>query len=322
MEIIATMAEAVRDRQRFLLCLHRSPDGDSVGSSLAMSHALTDMGKSATVASTDPVPRAYQFLKGADRIVDPGSVSGSFDAAIIIDCGSIDRTGRARALVEACPLVLNIDHHETNSLFGHLNWVDPESASAGQMILDLLDEMDIQPGEDAAAALYTALATDTGFFAFPSTSASVLRTAARLVELGADPGTVSASVQENRRLASIKILAQALLSLTIEASGRVAWMELSRDDIVAAGAVSEDIDGIVNYARAVAGVEVGLLFVEQEGPQVKVGLRSRALDVARVAGCLGGGGHARASGCLVRGSLEEARERVLRLIAEALEGGV
>lgn len=312
---VRDVAAAIEGRERFLLSLHRSPDGDSVGSTLAMGLVLSGRGGSVTMVTTDPVPRAYRFLPGTDRFEDPDTVSGPWDAAVIIDCGSLDRTGRARGLVEACPVVVNIDHHETNTGFGHVNWVDADRASAGQMILELMEVMGLEPDTEQALALYTAISTDTGFFTYPSTTAAVLRVAAGLVDRGADPGLVSANVNESRSPASLRILGVALGSVVVDDG--VAWMSLSRSDLESTDASPEDINGIVNYARSLHGIEVGILFVEQESGQVKVSLRSREADVARVAETLGGGGHPRAAGCIVRGPLADAVERVVDLAREA-----
>ncbi len=313
----AEVIRAVAGVSRVLMCLHRSPDGDSVGSTLAMAGVLSGRGYKVTLLTTDPLPSQFEFLRGWDTFQDPAQVEGEWDLALLFDCGTLERTGRSQKLVQSCPVIVNVDHHGTNSMFGHVNWVDPSKAAAGEMVLELLEELGVVPDADVATALFTAIATDTGFFSFPSTTARVLQKAAMLVELGADPGAISSHLNDSRSPTSLALLGLALGSLTVDDDGRIAWMTLSRQSIREIGAENEDFNGIVNYARSIRGVEIGILLAEQEGGHVKVGLRSHGVDVAALAQRLGGGGHTRAAGCMVSGPLEDAVTRVLSLAREA-----
>ncbi len=313
-----SIVRVIRENTSFLLCLHRSPDGDSIGSSLALARALTKLGKKATVVSHDPVPSVYAFLPGIDSIQPPDPQAGPWEVALLLDCGSLERTGSAKAMVETAQVVVNVDHHETNSGFGDINWVDPTRAAAGQMVLEILEALPEAVDSQQATCLYAAMATDTGFFSFGNTSSSVHTQAARLIEMGACPEIISRNLNENRSLAGLKLLGLALGSLEVLEGGLVGGMSLARADLEKWQASSEDLDGIVNYARSLSGAEVGFLLVEENPDRVKVGLRSRTVDVGQVASRLGGGGHPNAAGAMAAGSLSEVYSRVMDLLREAL----
>lgn len=318
--LVEEISALIREHASFLLCLHLSPDADSIGSSLAAARALDKLGKSVAVVSSDPVPRMYRFLPGVDRIMRPEEAEGPWEVALLLDLGSLERAGAAAPLVESCCLIINVDHHETNSRFGDVAWVDPRIAATGAMVFYILEHMKQPLDQEQATCLYAALATDTGFFSHGNTSAPVHFLAGQLVQLGACPKEIGQSLRESRSLAGLKLLARALDSLSVEEEGLVATMQLSRADIARWEGLDEDLNGIVNYARSLSGVEVGIFLVEREG-EVKVGFRSRKMDVGQVAAKMGGGGHPNAAGATVSGSLEDVRRKALELLREALKGG-
>ncbi len=312
----------VRRYRRFLLALHEAPDGDAVGSNLAMAAALAALGKEAQVVSADPVPRLFDFLPGVDEVLEPGEATGPWDVALLLDCSDADRVGGAATLVAQAAVVCNVDHHKTNQGFGHVRWVDPAAAATGELVYHLLQGLRALWTPAMAQCLYTAISTDTGSFRFEQTTAATHRIAARLIELGADPAQVVNNVYDTRSLASLRLLRLALERLEVHPDGHVAWITLPRPVLESAGASDEDAEGLVNYARSVEGVEVGLLFREVEDGRVKVSLRSRArVDVADLASVMGGGGHPRAAGCLLDGGLEVAVERVVSAAALAARSG-
>jgi phosphoesterase RecJ-like protein len=310
----------IRDGREFILTLHENPDGDSVGSSLAMALALRSLGKRAVVATPDPLPKAFSFLTGADEVVPWEMVTGGFDVALIIDCGDLNRFGSVgRAAVTATPVIINIDHHQTNSGFGHVNYVDPGAAAACEQVLGILGRLGYRPGKDVATCLLTGLMTDTGCFRYSNTGPSTLRSASRMVAAGGSPALVAERVYDTRSLASLRLLTLALGTLSLSRSGRVAWMVIRRDDYLSSGASDSEAEGIVNYARTISGVEVGVVFRETLDGKVRIAFRSRhEVDVSRLALAFGGGGHARAAGCLFDGPLEQGVERILgAVLAEA-----
>lgn len=315
------VVEAVREGKRFLLSLHRQPDGDSIGASLAIAMGLRQLGKEAIVATPDPIPSVYGFLPGREVVQPWEEVTGTFDAVLLFDCADEDRTGAPKPLKDYAPLVINVDHHATNRGYGDITFIDPLAAAVAEIALRLLDELRVVLEPDIALCLYTAIVTDTGSFRYASTSPQTHRIAARLLDAGLDPGEISEHLFEQNEAAGLKLLARALSGLKFGADGRLAMVSLSREDMEQAGAGAAEAEslGIVNYARSIRGVEVGVL-LRQDKDGVKASLRSRgAVDVAQVAFALGGGGHSRAAGVSLPGkTLQEAETIVLGALTAAL----
>jgi len=271
------------------------------------------------VVCQDAIPANLAFLDPEGACQTPEAVRGPFDVALFLDCADLERSGSARALVRQAETLVNVDHHPSNRLFGHVNYVDPAAAACGEIAYALLVELGAAIDATTATALYAALATDTGSFRFENTSARTLRLAARLIELGADAALVGREVWASRSLGSLRLLEIALRTLGLDADGRIAWMSLTPSMLRRAGAAEGDAEGLVDYPRTLRGVEVALLFTLDRPGLVRVSLRSRSrVDVSRLAGRFGGGGHARAAGCTVRGSLRRAQREVIAAAKEAL----
>jgi phosphoesterase RecJ-like protein len=316
----AALLEALRRGHRFLTVLHENPDGDSLGTAFGLAIGLASLGKEVIVAGGDPLPPAYSFLPGSDSLVSPEGAIGPFDVAILPDCAAIDRTGAVRPLVEACPVVLNIDHHGTNDGFGTVAWVDPAASAAGELAYHLLSALGVTLTPDVATCLYTAIITDTGSFHYDSTSPQGLEIAAALVRAGANPAALATKLYETRSESSLRLLSRALDTLELSPQRKVAWVTLTPADFATAGAPDSESDGIINYPRQIEGVEVALFF-KAVGPNlVRVGFRSRGrVDVAALAARFGGGGHAKASGCLIRDrDLGAAKAMVIGTALEAV----
>ncbi len=322
----------LRDHDRFVILLHLRPDGDSVGSSLALGLGLRKLGKTATVVRADDLPRNLSFLPGVDRVEPAEAVlasAGRYDGVILIDCGDPGRVGVSAGLLERAAKVINIDHHLSNTRYGDLNCIEIGAAAAGEVVFRILKDLGVEFDHEIAGALYAAIVTDTGSFRYESTSARTHEIAAELLRYGVKPGEVSRHIWEEKPVSSLRLLERALRSLGLSEDGSLAWVSLTRSDFEETGASRDESEGIVNYPRTLAGVEVAVLFLEEAAPgsdgspgEVKVSLRSnRWVDVSRVAGDFGGGGHARAAGCTLKAGLEEARSRVLARVAEALEAG-
>jgi len=320
------VARVLSGGHAFLLPLHEAPDGDTLGSTLALALCLERAGKSAVVASPDAVPPAYRFLPGSDAVRGWGDVGGGFDAAVFVDCGDMDRAGGGDVRPR-CRVVVNIDHHPTNPRFGDINLVDPGAAAAGEIVAQALDRLGWPIDPAVATCLYVALLTDTGSFRYSNTTAAALRLAARLVDAGASPTAIAGAVYENQSPAHMGLVGRALLALRVSPGGRAAWMLLGREDFLAAGATEDDTEGVVNYTRMIRGVEVGLLLREDATGGVRVSLRSRqTVDVGLLAAEFGGGGHPRAAGVHLRAiTLNEAESlvlaRVLAAVGEGAPGG-
>ncbi len=315
----AEIVRAVSSAKQPMLVLHVRPDGDSVGSSLAVARCLRQLGKHPTVVSPDMVPANLTFLDPDGACVPATSAAGPFDLGLFLDCADLDRLGSAQALVPALPRVVNIDHHPSNNRYGHLNYVDARAAACAELALRLIDDLGCSLDPQMATALYAALATDTGSFRFTSTSPRTLSMAARLRAAGADLDLISREIWENRSLSSVRLLAQALQTLEVDPSGEMAWLSVKPDQMARAGADASATEGLVDYARTLRGVQVALLFTACTATETRVSLRSKGrVDVSALAGQFGGGGHARAAGCTVQGALPEVRARVLAATGQAL----
>lgn len=313
-------ADLIAQAGRILFFLHVSPDGDSIGSTLGMVRALRQAGKEAVIVGVDPVPRIYQFLDGWDRYITPWQqVEGNWDLACFLDCGDLDRVGDALPVVAKAKRTLNVDHHATNTGYGQDNYLDFGAAAVGEQAYQLLRAMQLPIDAQTATCLYTSIVADTGSFQYDSTGPSTHRIAAALIEAGARPYEVATHLWENESVAKLSLLARALGTLQLDETGQIAWLHVSQAMLAQAGARDEDVEGIVNYARSLAGVEVGMLFKERADGLIKVGLRSRQrVNVGAVAKAFGGGGHARAAGCTLHCSLDEARSRLVDALREVL----
>jgi len=317
---LATAARMIKEANRILFFLHVSPDGDSIGSTLGMVRAMRQAGKTAIIVGVDPVPRIYHFLPNWDSYFVPWQgVEGEWDLACLLDCGDLERVGAALPVVQKAKATLNIDHHSTNKSYGDYNYLDFTAAAVGELAYRLLRAMELPIDREIAQCLYTSIVADTGSFRYDSTRPSTHRIAADLVELGAEPYEVASNIWENESPGRLKLLALALGTLQIDPSGKVAWMHVTREMMERAGAEEDDTEGLVNYARSVTGVEVGLIFRETPDGRVKVGMRSRRIvDVGKIALQFGGGGHARASGCTFTTSIADASAKVVDAVLAVL----
>lgn len=313
-------ARMIGEAGRILFFLHVSPDGDSIGSTLGMVHALRREGKQAIIVGVDPVPRIYQFLPGWDTLFVPWQqVEGEWDLACFLDCGDAERVGAAAPIIKKAKRTLNVDHHSTNTCYGEYNYLDFRAAAVGELAYLLLRELNLPIDETIASCLYTSIVADTGGFKYDSTAPGTHRIAAELIEAGAKPYEVASALFENESQARLALMAQALATLQVDPGGKIAWMTVTREMLARTGAGDEEVEGLVNYARSVTGVEVGLLFKEAPDGRIRVGLRSRRqVDVGAIAVQFGGGGHARASGCGLDAPMAEAQSKLLNAIKAVL----
>jgi len=313
---IVSLYELLEKKDSFIITSHIAPDGDSIGSVLALTLALLKNGKKAVAVIKDDIPKKYRFLPGVNLIVK--DTLDSFDVIIALDCGDIERLGFEKTLKEYAPMIVNIDHHKSNSFFGDLNLVDANSSSVGEMIYRLLDGK-VEIDYDIAINLYTAIITDTGSLKYSNTTPLSLRILANLVDKGVRPDYVSRNVFEKRSLASIKLLKSVLNTLEISSDGKIACLFITQDMLKDSNADEEDTDGMINYAREIEGVEVAAIFKEIEGSLIRVGLRSNEwVDVSAIAAKFNGGGHPRAAGCQINLPLKEAYDIVLKVIKRTI----
>ncbi|MCL6635422.1 MAG: bifunctional oligoribonuclease/PAP phosphatase NrnA [Peptococcaceae bacterium] len=322
MNSLASIAGAMAGVSSVLVTGHVMPDGDSIGSTLALKLALESVGKQVTAAGPDPVPEMYRFLPGAldYRVLD--KVEGRYDAFVALDCSVPDRLGEGfREMLHKTAVVVNLDHHVGTGGLGTHNYIDNRAAATGEIVFDLLEEMKIPLTADIACCLYVAVATDTGSFQYESTSPGTHRRVARMIQAGVPVAEVSTRLYEEKSFVSLKVLSASLATLALSDCGRIAWMTLPLEIMEKFGATDEHAEGVVNYARSVSGVEIGLFFREIAPGKYKISFRSKGnVDVNRVAALFGGGGHRRAAGCVVEGSLAELQARVVEAARRSLRG--
>lgn len=314
---IAAILEILRKGERFVVCSHSRPDGDAVGSVLAMRMLLEQMGKRADLVSADRIPSTYRTLPGAEFIRSALRVHGPYDAAILLECDGLDRT---RLLGLEKFFQINIDHHISGRAFAQINWIDRSAASVGELVYRLAQAAGATITPEMATCLYTTVLTDTGGFCYGSTQASTFSLAHDLVLAGANPVRIAQDVYFSANIARLLLLGAALRHLKRE--GRVAWLWVTHEEMLNTCAAEEDCEGIVNYALAIADVEVAVFVRELPEQRVRVSLRSKGkVDVAAIAERLGGGGHENAAGCTLQGPLSSALEEIfaeLRRSADSL----
>jgi len=285
-----------------------------VGSMLAMGMLLEQLGKRVDLVSADRVPSLYRTLPGVGSIQTAHRIHGRYDAVILLECDSYERT---RLLgLEAYPVV-NIDHHASGREWGRLNWIERNAASAGEMVFRLVQAAGATLTPEMATCLYTTVLTDTGGFCYGATRASTFQLARELVEAGADPIKVAQDVYFSTPASKLLLLGAALSNL--HRQGRLAWLWVTHKDMMKANAAEEDCEGIVNYALSIAGIETAVFLRELPEGRIRLSLRGKGrLDVAAIAGKLGGGGHENAAGCTLDGPLDRALEEILSLVQPAV----
>ena len=296
----------IKLRRRFVLTSHARPDGDAVGSALACGEILRSMGKEADVVLRDGVPRIYQPLPFAEKVMQAERVNGDYEAAIVLECDSIQRT-RLEGLEQH--FLINIDHHTSGRPFAQVNWIDPKAVATGEMVYKLARGAEVKITPEIATCIYTAVLTDTGSFMFEGTNEHTFELARELVLAGANPARCARNIYFGHSTAKMRLLGAALSNLHRE--GSVAWISVTRDQMEHTGAKEEDCEGLVNYALSIQDVEVAAFFRELPDGRYRVSLRSKGqLNVAAIAEQFGGGGHACASGCALDGPLSVAVARI------------
>ena len=305
--MVREVLKHIERRGRFVLTSHARPDGDAIGSVLACSQILRAMGKQAQVVLSDGVPRIYQPLPFSETVVQANDVNGEYEAAIILECDSIQRT-RLKGLEER--FLISIDHHVSGRPFAHVNWIDTAACATGEMVFRLARQAGIPISPEIATCLYTAVLTDTGSFMFSGTTEHTFALARELVLAGADPAACARNVYFSHPASKMRLLGAALSNLHRE--GSLSWIWVTREQMEDCVALEEDCEGLVNYALAIHGVEVAAFFRELSDGRFRVSMRSKGqLNVATVAERFGGGGHQCASGCAMDGPLSVAVARIL-----------
>jgi phosphoesterase RecJ-like protein len=309
---------ALQQCSTVLISVHKSPDGDALGSQLALMLALEKAGKSVTAHNLDPVPEIYRFLPHANRIKTGKLMSGPYDACIVLDADP-PRTGLFDDSKPADTLI-NIDHHITNSSDWPHTWLDPSASATGEMVYRLVREWGIPLDRDIALCLYTAIFTDTGSFRYTNTSPESMKISASLLEAGADPWLVTENVYESFAFRRLKLLGNILAAMERSEDGRIAWVVVTEELYRKTGTTAEDTDNFINFVRSAKGVEVAVLFRQTAEREYKISLRSKGrVDLSGLAKSLGGGGHQNAAGSTLQGTLDEIQKRVISAVTRTIE---
>lgn len=314
---IQQIADAIHARRRFVLSSHARPDGDSIGSQLALAYALRALGKEATVVNADPAPPPLMAFPGVPEIRIAAAVEGDFDAAIIMECGDLARTG-VSGLDRF--FVVNIDHHPGNSGYGRINWFDASAAACGEMVFDLVRALGVPLSLEIATHIYLAILTDTGSFHYSSISPRTFDICGEALEAGVDPVLVARNVYDSNNMGRLKLFGAVLNVMQTDATGRIAIVYLDREMARAAGGTYEDTDGLVNLPLTVKEIEAVAFFKQDEEDQYRVSLRSKGgVDIGAVAKSFGGGGHKNAAGCTVSGAIDALRKTFIEQLGRAIE---
>jgi len=310
---IDRIVEAIRARRTFVLSSHARPDGDAIGSELAMAYALRALGKDVRVVNRDPAPAPLMVFAGVPEIEIAPEVSGAFDAAIVMECGDLARTGVA-GLDRG--FVINIDHHPGNTGYGQINWFDASAAACAEMVFDVVTALGVPLTPDIATHIYVAILTDTGSFHFSSISPRTFDICRILLEAGVDPVRVARSVFDSSTMARLKLQGALLSGMQLDPTGRIAVLYLDHEMASAAGGTYEDTDGLINEPLTVKEIQAVVFFKHVEGDEYRVSMRSKgAIDVNAVAKAFGGGGHKNAAGCSATGRLEALRQLFVERIS-------
>ncbi len=297
-EIVA----AIGSRQRFVVSSHARPDGDSIGSELAMAYALRALNKNVRVVNSDQPPAPFLALPGVASIEIAATVDGDFDASLVMECSDLGRTG-VTGLDRG--FVINVDHHPGNTGYGDLRWFDPSAAACAEMVYTLIEALGVPITPDIATHLYVAILTDTGSFHYSNITRRTFDIAGRLIAAGVDPVRVARQVYDSNNLGRLRLFGAVLNGMQIDPSGRVAVLYLDHQMAREAGATYDDTDGLINMPLTVKDIQAVVFFKQSEGDDYRVSMRSKdRVDISAVAKLYGGGGHKNAAGCSVSGSVD------------------
>lgn len=312
----AEIADVLRTRQRFVVISHQRPDGDALGCTLAMALCLRQLGKDVTAWNEHGVPGKFRYLPGQELLAIPPAEPQRFDVAIVLDNAVESRAGTARAAIAHADVWINIDHHFTNERFGDLTYVDATAPAAGQILYELFRQCDLPLTYEMADNLFVAMSTDTGSFQYPNTTARTYEIAADLIRAGANVGDLSQKMYESYPRRRLELLRALLNVLRFTSQDRVASFGLTAETARALGVQPDDTEGLIDTIRSIDGVVAAAFFEETADGKVRISLRSKSatIDVSKVCGQFGGGGHKLAAGARASGTLAEVQEKVLQAI--------
>jgi len=317
---VRRICDEILHRQRFLLTSHARPDGDSIGSQLAMAFALDTLGKSVRIVNADPAPDHYQDFPGMGRIEIATSVSADVDAVIVMECSDLSRAGVAGLEGQ---FLINIDHHAGNRMYGAVNWHDESAAACGEMVFDVIRELGTPLTLDIATHIYLAILTDTGSFHHSNITPRTFDICRQTVEAGVNPATMARRVFDSNSFGKLKLIGALLDSMELADEGRLAILYMDESMLSSCGCTHNDTEGLINLPLTALEIQAVVFFKVGPSGEVRVSMRSKYdVDVRAVAGQFGGGGHKNASGFTVTEPLNQVRPRIIQLIVDAVERGL
>jgi len=317
------IVDHLKTSNNILLLTHVRPDGDAVGSIVSMGQALLSFGKQVSLYNEDEVPKSFQFLPFSENIVQQIDDITVYDTALVLDCGDLARIGDKASEVEKIPVIINLDHHITNTGFGTYKIVDPSACATAEIVYRLIKQLNVDITRSMAFSIYTGIMTDTGSFRFSNTNQEAFAICEEMVSLGVDPNYVASHVSVAYSLSRIKLLNMVLESIEVSRNGKLSIMALTQEMLNKTGSKPEDLGRLINYARHIEDVKVAALIFESSNGctdmsdcknQFHISLRSDgSVDVAGIAATYGGGGHKSAAGFNVVSSLSDIKAEILRL---------
>lgn len=319
-KIIDRILEGIRQSRTICVVGHVRPDGDCIGSQLAVSLALQNEGKKVTCWNEDPVPGKLAFLD-PDHVIERPRRGLKFDCVIATDCASLERLGKTGACINQRKLLINIDHHASNTRYGDINWVSPREASSGEIIFRFLKAANWPITQPIADCLFTAVSTDTGSFQYPNTRPSTYNVAGELVKRGADLAKICDEVYQSYPLSRAKLLKHVYNKFRLTHDNQIAYFWLKQADYTRTGAQPDDSEGLIDHIRAIAPVVVACLFEEMNPELTRISLRSKhdEVNVNEIASLFGGGGHRAAAGARIPGPPLSVQRRVIAAVKRALD---
>jgi phosphoesterase RecJ-like protein len=314
--VLSQVVELIENKKFFGITTHRRPDGDGIGSSLALYWLLKSLDKQAEIIVRDPVPSSCQRLPGADEVRRVEEIDRDYDAVFVMECSDVDRPG-IKNLEQQC--VVNIDHHSSSELFGDINWIDSTASAVGEMIYNLCKAIGGRVTREIAECVYTALLTDTGSFHFSNTTERTFKVASELIRAGVKPAKLAESVFNSYPWSRIELLAKVMSSVRRDPTGKVAALRQTQEMLELAKATEEDAEGFVNIPLSAEDVEAVVMLKESEPGVFRASLRSKGeVNVARIAEKFGGGGHRNAAGCTMRGDWDSVENELMEMLIEAV----
>jgi phosphoesterase RecJ-like protein len=317
----AEIGRVLREHNKFAVLSHVRPDGDALGSTLALALSLKGLGKEVRAWNEEGMLGKYNFLAQAELLTQPPSEPEDFDVVVALDTAVQNRLGTTTSAVRHAKLWINIDHHPSNPRYGDLVYIDPTAPATGQILFEFLTNQNFPITPEIAENLYAAISTDTGSFQYPNTTVRTFEIAAELVRCGVEVGRISQLLYENFPRRRIELLRELLGTMQFGCDGKLAWFSLSQAAALALGVIPEDNEGLIDHLRATRGVIVAIFFEELIDGKVRVSMRSKkeAVDVCAICTQFGGGGHVLAAGARVRGTLPEVEKKIVEQACAAIE---